>query len=164
MHLSYKPTQDTIVFAGDLLAKSTHASSLSVLDFLTHNHTVAGKERIFPVRGNHDQLVVQWRAWREWFQTLKVPSRSSSNGLRGAVARVLPLPDSIPRFLRTSCVEAGKIPMVANGLEFLHLLEAEWAIARLERDADPEEYVEVARKRAVGTWREEWWKRIPGAS
>ena len=51
--------------------------------------------------------------------------------------------------------------MVANGLEFLHLLEAEWAIARLERDADPEEYVEVARKRAVGTWREEWWKRIP---
>lgn len=35
------------------------SSSLEVLDFLA-SHNVSG------VRGNHDQRVVEWRAWIEW--------------------------------------------------------------------------------------------------
>jgi len=69
--LSYNPQHDTLLFAGDLLAKSSLQTSLSVIDFLTKNHavTIGGtvKERMFPVRGNHDHMVIQWRAWREWF-------------------------------------------------------------------------------------------------
>lgn len=153
--LSYNPAHDTIFFAGDLLAKSTHSSSLAVLDFLTQNHRVDGVERIFPVRGNHDQLIVQWRAWREWFEAQTLPSLAP---------RLFPastLPARVTRLFRHAHIEDDSAPPVASGREFLQLIEAEWAIARVEDDADPEEYAEVARKRAQGTWREEWWRRIP---
>lgn len=51
-----------------------------------------------------------------------------------------------------------------TGRDFLNLIEAEWVIASSSSrptPPDPEEYVEVARKRARGTWREPWWARIP---
>lgn len=129
-----------MLFAGDLLAKSTHAGSLSVLDFLVQNqyHTSPSSsnqtQRIFAVRGNHDQLIVQWRSWREWFEQLTIaPSSSSKN----------------------------QEDVVTTGKDFLDLVEAEWDRERRRREADAEEWVDVARKRAVGTWREEWWRRIP---
>lgn len=57
--------------------------------------------------------------------------------------------------------DEDSIPPVHTGREFLQLLEAEWAIEKLESGPDPEEYADVSRKRARGTWREAWWRRIP---
>ncbi|TCD65234.1 hypothetical protein EIP91_002942 [Steccherinum ochraceum] len=139
--LSYNQSDDILMFAGDLIAKSTHAGSLSVLDFLTENqysksaNTTANSERIFAVRGNHDQLVMQWRSWREWFEPLVIPA-STNKGKDAADA-------------------------VSTGKAFVDLIEAEWSVQRRKRDSDAEEWVDVARKRAEGTWREEWWRRIP---
>jgi hypothetical protein len=155
-----------VFFAGDLLAKSSHASSLSVIDFLTEHHTVDGRETLFPVRGNHDQLIVQWRAWREWFESLRHPLEAS------AAPRLFPaalhvLRHTLPSFFSSLLADTSdaiandKLPPVSTGREFLQLLEAEWMVARQENGVDPEEYVSVARKRAVGTWREVWWRRIP---
>lgn len=125
------------MFAGDLTAKSTHAGSVSVLDFLVQNHlrpTSSPKERIFAVRGNHDQLVVQWRSWREWFEQLTIAPTGTVKNSEQAVV---------------------------SGKAFVDLIEEEWSREKRRREADPEEWVEVARKRAEGTWREEWWRRIP---
>ena len=51
------------------------------------------------------------------------------------------------------------------GWEFLALIEAEWQHDRTKDPTGPssdvEEWVDTARKRAAGTWREEWWRRIP---
>lgn len=56
-HLNYSPNTDTLIHVGDLIAKGTRNSE--VLDwFETRN--------ILGVRGNHDQPVIQWRAWMEW--------------------------------------------------------------------------------------------------
>lgn len=57
--LSYDPTYDHLIHVGDIIAKGSHQGSLAVLDYMTH-HNVTG------VRGNHDQKVIEWRAWREW--------------------------------------------------------------------------------------------------
>lgn len=134
--LSYDQSHDILMFAGDLLAKSTHAGSLSVLDFLTENHFSSNQsERIFAVRGNHDQFVVQWRSWREWFEQQVIPAPVGSS--------------------------EGKEDVETNGKSFINLIEAEWANERKRKEADAEEWVEVSRRRAEGTWREEWWRRIP---
>ena len=163
--LNYDPNHDTIFFAGDLLAKSSHSSSLSVLSFLTEHHIHNGAEKMFPVRGNHDQLIVQWRAWREWFEGLILDTYAASQPPRRfSVARFLAPDRLVPSLLRrlfATSAAPDSAPPASTGREFLQLLEAEWAIARIERDADPEEYADVARKRAEGTWREEWWRRVP---
>ncbi|KAH8100759.1 hypothetical protein BXZ70DRAFT_126159 [Cristinia sonorae] len=133
--LSYSQPNDILMFAGDLLAKSTHQGSMSLLDFLVANHFSASnqtQQRIFAVRGNHDQFVVQWRTWRDWFERITIPSSTGND-------------EAIP----------------TRGSQFLQLIEAEWAIERRRTEADADEWVEVARKRAEGTWREEWWRRIP---
>ncbi|KIP01175.1 hypothetical protein PHLGIDRAFT_32591 [Phlebiopsis gigantea 11061_1 CR5-6] len=157
--MSYDPRHDTVLFAGDLLAKSTHSTSISVIDFLTKQHKVDNRETLFPVRGNHDHMIVQWRAWREWFEALTIPHASDA-------PRLFPATASLIRSLVAwstygNILEGDVVPPTSQGREFLQLLEAEWAIARVEEDVDPEEYVEVARKRARGTWREKWWDRIP---
>ena len=99
---------------------------------------------IYAVRGNHDQMVVQWRAWRDWFSALKIKPT---------------LPSVSPQ--RPS-YNAGK--PVETGFRFLERIEKEWEVDRA-RDpkgaVDPDEWADIARKRAVGTWREEWWRRIP---
>ncbi|THH33202.1 hypothetical protein EUX98_g989 [Antrodiella citrinella] len=137
--LSYNQRNDILMFAGDLLAKSTHSGSLSLLDFLTANHFASTptnqSERIFAIRGNHDQLVIQWRSWREWFERQVIP---------------------VPAGSRES-----KEDVVTDGKSFIELIEAEWAMERKRRESDAEEWVHVSRKRAQGTWREEWWRRIP---
>lgn len=166
--LSYTPSSDTLIFSGDMLAKSTHAGSLAVLDFITQHHPCAGaslsppvtpapapnpkprflpaRGRVYAVRGNHDQMVVQWRAWREWFTALELP---------------LPAPGA-PEPTGPDGISAG--PPVGTGREFLELIEKEWE-KDVRKDpqgaSDADEWADVARKRAVGTWRAEWWRRIP---
>ncbi|CAL1700270.1 unnamed protein product [Somion occarium] len=151
--LSYQPHNDILIFAGDLLAKSTPQGSFSLLDFVTANQYLEDasissnkanrtkKERIFAVRGNHDHLVVQWRTWRDWFSKIELHNNSSDSAYK-------------------KYKHAQDAP-VANGLDFLHLLEAEWEHEKRHRESDAEEWVEVTRKRAEGTWKEKWWERIP---
>jgi predicted phosphodiesterase len=55
--LNYSPSHDTLIHVGDLVAKGSRHSD--VLDWF-QEHNVLG------VRGNHDQPVIQWRAWMEW--------------------------------------------------------------------------------------------------
>ncbi|OCH86061.1 Metallo-dependent phosphatase [Obba rivulosa] len=166
--LNYSPTQDTLILAGDMLAKSTHAGSLAVLDFLAQHEPCAStsrsptgtrtpapnpkprlppaRGRVYAVRGNHDHMVVQWRAWREWFTALEL---------------ALPVPGA-PEQTGPDGTLAGK--PVGTGQEFLALIEKEWE-RDVRRDpqgaSDADEWADVARKRAVGTWRAEWWFRIP---
>ncbi len=176
-HLKYNPTVDTLFFAGDLLAKSTHSSSLSVLHFLTENHKINGTDRVFPVRGNHDQLVIQWRAWREWFEglTLPLPASASSRSrvpfffrnpldlafqVRSNYLSWFSVNDTTSLEGRMKARQAAT-PPVSTGKEFLQILDVEWALEKIEGEGDPEEYADVARKRSEGTWRESWWRRIP---
>ncbi|PSR75563.1 hypothetical protein PHLCEN_2v9043 [Hermanssonia centrifuga] len=176
-HLKYNPTVDTLFFAGDLLAKSTHSSSLSVLHFLTENHKINGTDRVFPVRGNHDQLVVQWRAWREWFEGLTLPLPASASS-RSRVPFFFRNPLNLAFQVRSNCLSWFSVndetslerrmkarqaatPPVSTGKEFLQILDVEWALEKIEGEGDPEEYADVARKRSEGTWRESWWRRIP---
>jgi predicted phosphodiesterase len=57
--VSYDKEKDTLVHLGDIIAKGPLAGSLSVLSFLS-KHNITG------VRGNHDQKVIEWRAWLDW--------------------------------------------------------------------------------------------------
>ena len=57
--LSYDAQRDTIISTGDMSAKGPLGGSLAVLKFMSSNNITA-------VRGNHDQRVVEWRAWIEW--------------------------------------------------------------------------------------------------
>ncbi|KAJ7158725.1 Metallo-dependent phosphatase [Mycena filopes] len=57
--LSYTPSSDVLIHAGDIIAKGPHEGSMSVLSFMT-SHNITG------VRGNHDQKVIEWRTWLAW--------------------------------------------------------------------------------------------------
>jgi hypothetical protein len=142
-----------------------------VWDFIYANHINAqGRQVIYPVRGNHDQMVVQWRAWREWFEGLTLPhSRSFTHC--GSLSFLSSSLSSFPTLFSSVYAthpdaNSGPVgPPVQTGRDFLNLVEAEWVLATSSAGTspapDPEEYVEVARKRARGTWREAWWARIP---
>ena len=54
---------------GDIVAKGPHAGSLSILSFMS-THNITG------VRGNHDQMVIEWRAWLNWVQGLEAGAGS----------------------------------------------------------------------------------------
>ncbi|EJD07132.1 Metallo-dependent phosphatase [Fomitiporia mediterranea MF3/22] len=54
----YNIQTDHIIHAGDIVAKGPHDGSLDVLTYMT-KHNITG------VRGNHDQMVIGWRAWIE---------------------------------------------------------------------------------------------------
>lgn len=60
--LSYNHKSDYLMHVGDLLAKGP-ASSEVVTELAQSNVT--------GVRGNHDQKVIEWRAWIEWVQSHK---------------------------------------------------------------------------------------------
>lgn len=140
--LSYNRQKDVLIFVGDIMAKSTIKGSVSALDFLVQNHGSQhhnSSERIYAVRGNHDQLVVQWRAWREWFEALELPS---------SVFDSIDSEPSVQNRPRT-------------GGDFLKIVEDEWLLEESKRRGDVEEWVDVERKKAQKTWREHWWKRIP---
>ena len=186
MHtVRYNPHKDTLFLAGDILAKSTEAGSLAILDFFAHQRLECKKRHLneFPadaaseshvtashckpfyaVRGNHDQMVVQWRAWRDWFEPLQLAVPSARECPRRHAA------PSTASFIRLTSASAGARhddagQPVGTGSQFLALIESEWLH---DRSADPtgagsdvEEWVDTARKRAKGTWREEWWTRVP---
>ncbi|KAI0749397.1 hypothetical protein C8Q80DRAFT_1218573 [Daedaleopsis nitida] len=165
----YNPAKDTLFLTGDILAKSTEAGSLAILDFLTEHRasTSCGQndahkplpcKPIHAVRGNHDQMIVQWRAWRDWFEKLQLTFPSPHLYPRRPSA-----PSVLASTTTTASYDAG--PPVGTGSQFLALIETEWL---QDRSSDPngagsdaEEWVDTARKRAAGTWRAEWWKRIP---
>lgn len=131
------------------MSKSTLSGSLAILDFLTQHKCGSAAGSLYAVRGNHDQTIIQWRAWRDWFEPLQlsIPISASAHDLLSA-------PES----------HGHPGSPVKTGREFLELIEHEW-MRDVERDpkgsADPDEWALVARKRAVGTWREEWWRRVP---
>ncbi|KAI5118101.1 hypothetical protein M0805_005208 [Coniferiporia weirii] len=56
--VQYTPSSDLLIHTGDIIAKSSIRNSLDVLSYMTE-HNVTG------VRGNHDQMVIEWRAWIE---------------------------------------------------------------------------------------------------
>lgn len=47
---------------GDVIAKAPHQNSLDVLQFLSRNNATG-------VRGNHDQMVIEWRGWLDWIKS-----------------------------------------------------------------------------------------------
>ncbi|KAL5504430.1 hypothetical protein ACEPAH_8505 [Sanghuangporus vaninii] len=55
---NYNPSTDHLIHAGDIVAKGPLDGSLDVLTFVT-KHNITG------IRGNHDQMVIGWRAWIE---------------------------------------------------------------------------------------------------
>ncbi|KAF7308710.1 Phosphoric monoester hydrolase [Mycena chlorophos] len=57
--LDYKPASDTLIHVGDIVAKGPHHGSMNVLKYMA-SHNITG------VRGNHDQKVIEWRAWLDW--------------------------------------------------------------------------------------------------
>ncbi|CAK5268745.1 unnamed protein product [Mycena citricolor] len=59
----YRPEVDTLIHAGDIIAKGPHSGSMDVIGYMAA-HNVTG------VRGNHDQKIVEWRAWQDWIATL----------------------------------------------------------------------------------------------
>jgi hypothetical protein len=61
--LSYNPDLDTLIHVGDIITKGTHKGSLAVLGYMATNN-------ITGVRGNHEQKVIEWRAWMEWIRGL----------------------------------------------------------------------------------------------
>lgn len=61
--VGYNPQSDVLVHVGDVLTRGPHNGSVAVIDFLTA-HNVIG------VRGNHDQKIIAWRGWMDWFATL----------------------------------------------------------------------------------------------
>ncbi|RPD59965.1 Metallo-dependent phosphatase [Lentinus tigrinus ALCF2SS1-7] len=182
--VQYNPHKDTLFLVGDILAKSTEAGSLAILDFLSQHrqghcyvHASADAspdpissipaekqkacKNLYAVRGNHDQMIVQWRAWREWFEDLQLILPSAQSYPR----RIPPLAslNSIVPHTSSASYDAG--PPVGTGSQFLALIESEWLRDRTNdpsgAGADAQEWADTMRKRAVGTWREEWWRRIP---
>ncbi|TRM64716.1 Metallo-dependent phosphatase-like protein [Schizophyllum amplum] len=59
--LSYDKASDSLIHAGDILAKGPHKGSLAVLSYMS-SHNITG------VRGNHDQKVIEWRGWIDWIR------------------------------------------------------------------------------------------------
>ena len=55
--LHYNEENDKLIHVGDLVAKGD--KNVEVLEWML-KHNIQG------VRGNHDQPVIQWRAWMEW--------------------------------------------------------------------------------------------------
>jgi hypothetical protein len=67
--ISYNKDKDTLIHVGDIIAKGPHTGSLSVLSFMS-THNITG------VRGNHDQMVIEWRAWLNWIEGLEAGAGS----------------------------------------------------------------------------------------
>lgn len=61
--LAYDPRTDSLIHLGDIITRGGLKGSLAVLSFLSTNNIIG-------VRGNNDQKVIQWRAWRGWIQSL----------------------------------------------------------------------------------------------
>ncbi|GLB40398.1 putative calcineurin-like phosphoesterase [Lyophyllum shimeji] len=60
--VSYKPASDVLIHVGDIVTKGSHNGSMQVLSYMASHNTTG-------VRGNHDQKVVEWRAWIHWIRS-----------------------------------------------------------------------------------------------
>ncbi|KAF9450917.1 Metallo-dependent phosphatase [Macrolepiota fuliginosa MF-IS2] len=61
--VAYDHQNDILVHTGDILSRGRHKGSMKVIEFMT-TYQVVG------VRGNHDQQIIEWRGWIDWFTTL----------------------------------------------------------------------------------------------
>lgn len=61
--ISFNPKKDKLIHCGDICTKGPFEGSLAVLEYMSSNN-VSG------VRGNHDQVIIEWRAWMEWIRGL----------------------------------------------------------------------------------------------
>jgi len=62
--LDYDPSplsDDFLIHVGDLVAKSSVSDTLRVLDWMA-------TKNITGVRGNHDQVVIDWKTWQDWIR------------------------------------------------------------------------------------------------
>ncbi|KAG5352897.1 hypothetical protein C0989_012287 [Termitomyces sp. Mn162] len=66
--VSYDPSSDVLIPVGDFLTRGPHVDSMRTLSFMASNNITA-------VRGNHDQKVIEWRAWIHWMKTQPEGSR-----------------------------------------------------------------------------------------
>lgn len=57
--MKYSPSQDVLFHVGDIVSKGSLQGSLAVLQFMASNN-------ITGVRGNHDQIIIEWRNWYNW--------------------------------------------------------------------------------------------------
>ncbi|KLO14357.1 Metallo-dependent phosphatase [Schizopora paradoxa] len=62
--LRYSNASDLLVHTGDFLSKATLDSAQDVISFFS-------RDSVLGVRGNHDQKIVEWRAWMEWIRSHK---------------------------------------------------------------------------------------------
>ncbi|KAG6335666.1 hypothetical protein ID866_3424 [Astraeus odoratus] len=60
--IAYRPESDTLIHLGDIVTKGSIEGSLAILSFMS-------TKNIMGVRGNNDQDVIQWWAWRDWIQS-----------------------------------------------------------------------------------------------
>ncbi|KAF5359594.1 hypothetical protein D9756_003423 [Leucocoprinus leucothites] len=66
--VAYDGQHDVLVHTGDILTRGRHKGSMRIVDFMTI-HNVTG------VRGNHDQKVIEWKGWLNWFNALPGASK-----------------------------------------------------------------------------------------
>ena len=60
---NYDPAAgDILIHTGDIITKGAHPGSVNVLDWMA-------KHRIYGVRGNNDQAVIDWKGWRDWISS-----------------------------------------------------------------------------------------------
>lgn len=59
---SYNGNLDVLIHVGDVVTKGVHKYSMKTLEYLSSNHIIG-------VRGNHEQKVIEWRAWLDWMRT-----------------------------------------------------------------------------------------------
>lgn len=60
---NYDPAAgDVLVHTGDIATKSDLPGSKKVIQWMAE-HDIAG------VRGNHDQAIIDWKAWRDWISS-----------------------------------------------------------------------------------------------
>jgi len=62
--VQYDHDSDMLIHTGDFLSKATLPSARDVITFFSRNSVLG-------VRGNHDQKIVEWRAWIEWVRSHK---------------------------------------------------------------------------------------------
>ncbi|KAF8896345.1 Metallo-dependent phosphatase-like protein [Infundibulicybe gibba] len=60
--ITYDPSADVLVHVGDIVSKGPQSGSMEILEYMS-SHNVTG------VRGNHDQMVIEWRGWLDWVQS-----------------------------------------------------------------------------------------------
>ncbi|KAI0322580.1 Metallo-dependent phosphatase-like protein [Amylostereum chailletii] len=131
LEVNYHPERDRLIHTGDIIVKGTLAGSRTVLSYMT-KHNVTG------VRGNHDQMVLEWRAWIEWVQSFS----EGRTWLATVEQKWMEDSSSTATTTLEDEEEDGEYEVETEG------------------ELDPEEWIET-QKGKVGKGGRKWWDRIP---